>query len=144
MRLVSHFPRDSEGKPNLKIDFSKPDAHELYRVILLVDEYEKGNKILKMPPNPNGITGYRNFDQLDKLLTLAYWMRFDGLTKETLIHWSDFEKWFLNKATWPDHIGRARRWLREQHLAEFPKGVTERAARQQKRYGEKFSGHGWE
>jgi hypothetical protein len=142
MRLVSHFPRDAEGKPALTIDFSKPDAHELYRVILLVDAYMLEDK--RKGREVEGITGYTNFDQLDKLLTLAYWLKYDGLTKGTLTTWASFQEWYLTKATWPDHIGRARRWLREQHLAEFPKGVTDRAARQQKRYADKFSGKGWE
>ena len=133
MRLVSHFPRTDAGIPKLEINPNLPMELARYRLVVVVDQYM-----------PDGITGYDKFYQLDKLLCLAYWMRWDGLNKATLTNWHDFEQWFLKKATPPEYITRARRWLRENHLAEFPKHVVDAANRSEKSIASQFSGGDWD
>jgi hypothetical protein len=136
MRLVSHFPRTDAGIPKLEINPRLPMELARYRLVCTVDDY--------MRENDAGITGYDHMYQLDKLLCLAYWMKYDGLTKQTLVNWHDFEQWFLKKATPPEYITRARRWLRENHLAEFPKHVVDAANRSEKAIANQFSGGEWD
>jgi hypothetical protein len=106
-----------------------------YRLVMVVDQYMKAN--------PDGITGYNHMYQLDKLLCLAYWIKWDGLNRETLINMQDFQQWFLTKATPPEYIMRARRWLRENKLAEFPRHVVDAANRSEKSIAAQFSGGDW-
>ena len=133
MRLVSHFPRTDAGVPKLEVNPNLPMELARYRLVVVVDQYM-----------PNGITGYNHMYQLDKLLCLAYWMKWDGLNKETLIHMQDFQHWFLHKATPPDYITRARRWLRDNKLAIFPQHVVDAADRSRKSITNQFSGKGWD
>lgn len=145
MRLVSHFPRTDAGTPKLEINPKLPMELARWRVAMIVNEYMveeimKGTK----KEDVKGIVGYNKFYQLDKLLMLAIWMRYDGLGKETLTCWADWQNWWLTKATPPDYISRARRWFRDNKLAEFPKHVVDAANRSEKSIANQFSGGDWD
>ena len=71
------------------------------------------------------VGNYNTMTNLDKILMVDYWREFDGLTLDVLE--SGWREWFINKATLPDLITRARRWLVEHNYLIIPQDITDRA-----------------
>ena len=71
---------------------------------------------------------YETMTELDKRLTLMYWEYTDNLN---LYHTNlgDFETWYVNRATSPDLISRARRWLVENRYLIIKTSVADNAQR---------------
>lgn len=67
---------------------------------------------------------YRNITELDKILTIDYWREYDGMNPvlncDTVV---GFRDWFIHKATSPDLITRARRWLMERNYVFVKENV---------------------
>lgn len=79
------------------------------------------------------VGNYNTVTELDKLLTLDYWTRYDdfanqfkgnGLFEDCI---NIFRKWYTLQATEPDMISRARRWLVSHHYIFLKEGVEEQA-----------------
>jgi len=75
--------------------------------------------------NVTKVGNYNKMTELDKLLTLLYWETYDGLN--ICLNLDKFDKWYKEKATNPDLISRARRWLIENRYIIAKSSVTERA-----------------
>jgi hypothetical protein len=71
-----------------------------------------------------GTDEYNTISELDRLLTIDYWRDFDGLPGKFDIEY--FREWYM-KATNPDLISRARRWLVENRYIILPTAIAERA-----------------
>ncbi|MAH45836.1 hypothetical protein CMI37_08395 [Candidatus Pacearchaeota archaeon] len=61
--------------------------------------------------NVTKVGNYNKMTELDRLLTLLYWETYDGLN--IYLNLDKFDEWYKEKATNPDLISRARRWLIE-------------------------------
>ena len=55
------------------------------------------------------VPDYNSMNELDKMLMLEYWKRFDGM--DAAMQDDACFKWYVNKATSPELIRRAREWL---------------------------------
>ena len=77
--------------------------------------------ILTMYSGLDGVcpTSYNTMSELDKMIMLDYWRRYDAMPNEKL-NFDAFEIWFLERATQPELVRRSREWLR-QHRAVIPK-----------------------
>lgn len=113
MRVTSYLTKDDKGKLRL------PAAHSHFeevqqRMLCLLDEHGE-------------ITGYQEFEPVDKWFMLAYWTRFDGLDKVMDKDTYDrFCKWFSKVALYPDYIRRSREMLVSKGLVEVPSHVKRR------------------
>lgn len=102
-------------------DIALPDCPPVIRsvaeriLVLLVD-------LRLSPPSLNGMA------RLDQFLILNYWKLHDGMNQ------SDFEAWFMSKATYPERIRRARQWLVEQRILILPDDILKRAQREEARW----------
>ena len=65
---------------------------------------------------------YNTMSVLDKLLMVDYWTEYDNLTAGC-----DFQTWFVNFATTPELIRRARQWLSTHNYLILKQDVVERA-----------------
>lgn len=72
---------------------------------------------------------YTSVTNFDKKLVLAYWRHIDGMDSINMDDDAAFCDWFVNKATMPDAITRARRWLRENNYL-IPKPKIDKYAQQ--------------
>ena len=77
---------------------------------------------------------YNKISQFDKHLIIEYWRAYDGLSK-ALAEPSIFKDWFVNTATNPELIRRARQWLVEKNYLIPPQGVEDRAQESGERWG---------
>lgn len=113
MRPSSWLGKDEQGK--LKLQAARPGSSE-----------EAQNRILHILEEGGEITGYNNFEPVDKHLMLCFWAT-EGL-KELLgpAHWQDFCEFFMHKATYPDYIRRAREILVSSGRVEVPNHVKRR------------------
>ena len=77
--------------------------------------------VLTMYSGLDGVcpTSYNTMSELDKMIMLDYWRRYDAMPNEKL-NFDAFEIWFLERATQPELVRRSREWLR-QHRAVIPK-----------------------
>lgn len=66
------------------------------------------DKLLTLAISLAPLDSYETPSELDKKLCVLYWRFFDGLDQGTVV---DFDRWFVEKATYPEHIRRARQWL---------------------------------
>jgi len=102
-------------------DIALPDCPPVIRpvaeriLVLLVD-------LRLSPPSLNGMARF------DQFLILNYWKLLDGMDP------SDFEAWFMSKATYPEKIRRARQWLVEQRILVLPEEILDRAQREEARW----------
>jgi len=80
---------------------------------------------------------YKTVSDLDRLLTVDYWREFDALPKKLDIE--EFREWYL-KATTPDLISRARRWLVENRYLILPTAISERAQEAAGHFGRSVKG----
>jgi hypothetical protein len=68
-------------------------------------------RLMMMVTKPGYSVGsYNSVTQLDKMLILDYWREYDDLHDTDLADY-DFKEWWLTKATEPDLVSRAARWL---------------------------------
>ncbi|MAH47701.1 hypothetical protein CMI37_17910 [Candidatus Pacearchaeota archaeon] len=69
---------------------------------------------------------YNTMTELDKRLTLMFW---EGIENLNLYHANlgEFEEWYVKRATNPDLISRARRWLVENRYIIVKPTVAENA-----------------
>ncbi len=82
---------------------------------------------------------YNSMTELDKRLTVMYWETFDDISAymaQRAGEYGVFEEWYVNRATSPDLISRARRWLVENRYVIIKTSVAERA----QEAGEKWKG----
>lgn len=70
--------------------------------------------------------GYNTMTELDKRLTLMYWESIENLNLH-ITHLGEFEEWYVKRATNPDLITRARRWLVENRYIIVKPSVAEHA-----------------
>jgi len=94
-------------------------------------QFEKeANGILNLAAKPGfSIGSYNTMTQLDKKLMVEYWREYDGLnyTSELEKDMGWFTEWFINNATPPELIRRARQWLSEHNYILIDSAVQERA-----------------
>lgn len=76
---------------------------------------------------------YNKMTQFDKWLMVQYWRQFDGLQKD--LSNGEFEAWFVNRATAPEFIRRARQWLIEHNYLIPSQGVGKRAKDAGRKWG---------
>ena len=78
------------------------------------------------------LTDYNSVTELDQKITVDYWREFNGLLIRNFFDPDDnealqeFKKWYL-KATEPDLISRAMRWLISHNYLIIKETVRERA-----------------
>lgn len=65
---------------------------------------------------------YVTMTELDRLVCIRYWQEYDAMPPE-------FAKWYIEKATFPEKIRRARQWLVENGFI-IPKPEVEENARE--------------
>lgn len=69
---------------------------------------------------------YQTISNFDKQLIYEYWKQIDGM--EAVLHdFAEYRKWFLEKATEPEKIRRARQWLIERNFIIPRSCVSDRA-----------------
>lgn len=96
--------------------------------------------IMNMVTKPDYSVGsYRTVIELDKRLTLDYWLEYDGMVKEGE-HFLVCRDWFVNQATYPEFIRRARQWLCEHNYLILPAEILERARDAEKRFRQSIKG----
>jgi len=102
-------------------------ARDLFNELVLTDcpavFKTEAENIIRMLNVGVLISDYQTVTELDRMLTVDYWKQFDGLGKASF---EDFREWYL-KATNPDLISRARRWLVENRYIILPTAISERA-----------------
>jgi len=83
--------------------------------------------IVNMATKPGySIGDYHTMTELDKMLMWDYWREYDGLA--VTHHFVDeIRGWFIQKATAPELIRRARQWLSEHNYLILQADVAERA-----------------
>jgi hypothetical protein len=84
---------------------------------------------------------YNTVTELDKLLTVDYWKTYDEILNN-LVHgdsYNDFKLWYL-KATEPELISRARRWLVERNYLLLKSDVSERAHESARKFSSAVKG----
>lgn len=113
MKLSSWLAKDRDGK--LVVVPAKPgstqDIHN--RLMLILEEVGE-------------ITGYDDFEPVDKYLMLAYWTRHQRLRDILGERYDDFCDWFRNEALYPDYIRQGRQILVRHGLVEVPARVKQR------------------
>ena len=77
--------------------------------------------ILTMYSGLDGVcpTSYNTMSELDKMIMLDYWERFDNMNLY-INNLGEFEQWFIKRATNTEWLRRSREFLC-QHRAIFPK-----------------------
>jgi len=80
---------------------------------------------------------YSTVSELDRMLVVDYWRDFDALPKTLDIE--EFRDWYM-KATNPDLVSRARRWLVENRYIILPTAVAERAQEAGSNFGRSVKG----
>jgi len=96
--------------------------------------------IVNMATKPGySIGNYNTMTELDKMLMWDYWKEYDQLKFDTVEAISGFDKWFINKATTPDLITRARRWLAEHNYIIIKADVYERAYEASNKFSQAIS-----
>ena len=125
--------RDDKGK--ILWEHNPQNAHEviLARLIDIIDYYSKQNK-------ENAIIGYHAIEQVDRLLMLEYWRRYDGLSDKTCSSRASFEAWFQTKATFPDYFRRAREKMKQMGVIDYPDHIKKNIKHKQEAIGEMMSG----
>lgn len=87
--------------------------------------------ILRMLYTHSGDISYNTMTELDKRLVAMYWVEFDDLNfysiSSPIKSIGEFQEWYVKKATSPDLISRARRWLVENRYIIVKTSVAERA-----------------
>ena len=83
-------------------------------------------------------TNYTKVTELDKMLMVDYWREFDGMGNCITI--GNFEKWFVDVATAPELIRRARQWLSEHNYLILDSAVSERAIEAGNKFSKSVSG----
>lgn len=78
--------------------------------------------------------GYTKMSQFDKHLIIAFWKQYDGLDR-ALAEPSTFRDWFVNSATNPELIRRARQWLVEKNYLIPTQEIENRAQEAGSRWG---------
>lgn len=92
--------------------------------------------IINMMIEPGFAFGeYNTMTMADKILMLDYWKKYDGLLAVIGCRLSEFEDWFIYKATAPELIRRARQFLTERNYLIAKESVAQHAHEA----GEKFS-----
>ena len=72
---------------------------------------------------------YHTMTELDKILTVDYWNKYDNLALIT-----DFKEWYIKHATEPDTITRVRRLLIEKNYLIVPENIRENAQQASDKY----------
>lgn len=72
------------------------------------------------------ILDYKTVSELDKWIMLYYWEHYDELKKSGGLG-VDMAAWFIEEATPPEFICRARRWLQENDYIFIKPGVADDA-----------------
>jgi hypothetical protein len=92
---------------------------------------------------------YTTMTELDKKLTLRYWEEYDGFSdwNQTFRDGSgeliDFADWFLQRATNPDVISRARRYLvGDAKLLIIPQKIAKHAKQADDKWAKSIYAHG--
>jgi hypothetical protein len=70
---------------------------------------------------------YHTMNKLDKTLMIDYWHKYDGLPAEFPNKQYAFDDWFMNKATHPEWIRRARQKLAELQFIYIDRDVEDNA-----------------
>lgn len=86
---------------------------------------EAENIVMLLTEPGLALGSYRNMTQFDKLLMVNYWLRYDGLTED--MTFAESVAWFVQSATAPELIRRARQWLVEHNYLLPDPGVAEHA-----------------
>jgi hypothetical protein len=96
---------------------------------------------------------YTTMTELDKKLVLRYWEAYDGLDDGLMIIGGEeryemvksFCDWFLSKATMPDTISRARRYLvSDAKLLIIPPTIARHAKQSENKWSKSIYAHGGE
>jgi len=72
---------------------------------------------------------YETVTELDKWVTARYWVEYDGYAKYVNGGLMPFGKWYIEKATNPEVIARAMRWLRQNNYIIIKEDVQKDAER---------------
>jgi len=83
-------------------------------------------QLIMMVTKPGySVPDYHNVTHLDKLLTLDYWMEYEGLGQA--LTEGNFNRWFILSATPEDLISRTLRWLISHNYIFVKPEIQERA-----------------
>lgn len=80
---------------------------------------------------------YHTMTELDKMLMWDYWRAYDKLP---ITDYESLKLWFTKKATAPDLITRARRWLVEHNYLIIKPDVSERAYEAESKFSRSIKG----
>jgi len=80
---------------------------------------------------------YNSVTELDKKLTVDYWEKYDDIDTDSSIY--EFRQWYL-KATEPDTINRALRWLISHNYLIIKESVRERAMKASENFSQAVRG----
>jgi hypothetical protein len=68
---------------------------------------------------------YNTMSKLDKIIMVNYWQKCDN--QPSVNDAENWLEWFVNKATLPEDIRRARQWLLEKNFIVVKSDVAQRA-----------------
>lgn len=87
--------------------------------------YVAENLMMMLTKLDYSVGDYNSVTELDKILTADYWKECDGFIVG--LDYANFKLWFVKRATSPDLISRAIRWLTAHNYFFLKPEVVERA-----------------
>lgn len=122
---------DDKIKKDMFNEIVLADCPELFKSVA-----ENIIRILNITKSPS----YNKMSELDKKLTLMYWEEIDSLSLYNT-NLGDFEQWYVDRATNPDIISRARRWLVENRYIIVKTDVAVAARESSEKWRNKVKGN---
>jgi len=127
--IVMHEKIDSELRDmfgEIKIAKEKLEIKELRNI---------AERILTMVVKPHcRCMNYNTMTEFDKWLTATYWWEYDNFASVKSGDREEFMKWYVNRATIPDMIARARRWILQEGFIRLKDSVMVQSMNSQDRY----------
>lgn len=119
---------------NTRVYSEKQDMTGFIQIPNCPEQFRKeAENLINMVSFDYTVGEYHNMTELDKNLIFDYWQKYDGLVIGKDI--DQQKKWFVEKATSPELIRRARQFLVERNYLLVDEDVRQRASQA----GSKFS-----
>lgn len=119
---------------NSRVYSEKQDMTGFIQIPNCPEQFRKeAENLINMVSFDYPIGKYNTMTELDKNLIFDYWQKYDGLVFEQDIEQQ--RRWFVEKATSPELIRRARQFLVERNYLLIDEDVLQRASQA----GKKFS-----
>ena len=119
---------------NTRVYSEKQDMTGFIQIPNCPEQFRKeAENLINMVSFDYTVGEYHNMTELDKNLIFDYWHKYDGLTADQDI--IQQRRWFVEKATSPELIRRARQFLVERNYLLIDDDVLQRASQA----GKKFS-----